>query len=146
MTTTLINDRHRRPELFRWNGPMERSALTKWLERNVLDGRLPEDLVALWAETGGGDVFETETILAPFGDASLGEDIIEVNRSLHEAGMPSQYLVFHTGLLTSAIDTLIGDYVELAPVDFRVVRRFSSLDDWYESTLRAEYSHRYGIA
>jgi hypothetical protein len=124
---------------------MDASGLQGWLERSSLLGRLPEDLVSFWVETGGGDVFETETILGPLGDPALGEDIIEVNRSLHQAGMPEQYLVFHTGLLTSALDTLVGDYVELRGPDFQVVRRFPSLDAWYTSTLREEYGQRYGM-
>lgn len=50
------------------------------------------------------------------------------------------------GLLTSAVDTLTGSYVELAPEDdFRVLRRFASLDEWYRNTLRAEYGCRYGL-
>ena len=37
-----------------------------------------------------------------------------------------------------------GNYVELASEGFRAVRRFASLDEWYRSTLRAEYAQRYG--
>jgi hypothetical protein len=124
---------------------VDEAALRGWLERASMRGRLPADLVSFWAETGGGDVFETETILGPLGDPSLGEDIIELNRSLQGAGMPDQYFVFHDGLLTSAVDTLAGDYVELAPEGYRVLRRFASLDDWYRSTLRHEYAQRYGL-
>jgi hypothetical protein len=64
---------------------------------------------------------------------------------MRERGMPERFVVFHVGSLTSAVDTLAGDYVELAPDDFRVHRRFSSLDEWYRNTLRAEYGHRYGL-
>lgn len=71
--------------------------------------------------------------------------MVAVNRHMRTRGMPGRFLVFHVGLLTSAVDTDSGDYVELAPDTFHVVRRFASLDEWYNSTLRAEYRERYGL-
>ena len=142
---TLADDARARPDLFNWLGRMNSSELQSWLARNEWVGSCPEDLKTFWQETGGGDVFETETILGPLGDPELGDDIAAVNREMKERGMPERFVVYHVGLLTSAVDTLSGDYVELAPQEFRVLRRFSSLDEWYTSTLRAEYGRRYGL-
>jgi hypothetical protein len=142
---TLDYDARTRPDLFNWFGRMDSSELESWLAANQWIGPCPEDLKTFWQETGGGDVFESETILGPLGDPQLGDDIAAVNRAMRERGMPERFFVFHAGLLTSAVDTLSGDYVELAPKDFRVLRRFASLDEWYRTTLRAEYGRRYGL-
>ena len=80
------------------------------------------------------------------GDPLLGDDIVAVNRRMKVRGMPDRFVVFHVGLLTSAVDTLSGDYLELALDGFRVLRRFASMDEWYRSTLRAEYGRRYGLS
>ena len=142
---TLTQDAHARPDLFRWNGQMDSATLRAWLERNQWLGPCPSDLLAFWQQTGGGDVFETETILGPLGDPRLGDDIASVNREMRKRGMPERFVVYHSGSSMSAIDTLKGDYVELAPSYFRVLRRFISLDDWYCSTLRKEFGERYDL-
>ena len=142
---TLIDDARMRPDLFNWNGRMDSSELMSWLARNKWIGPCPEDLLTFWEETGGGDVFETETILGPLGDPQLGDDIASVNREMKARGMPARFVIYHIGLLTSAVDTESGDYVELATEGFQVLRRFASLDEWYRCTIRAEYGPRYGI-
>ena len=141
----IISDARLRPRLFRWNGKMDEVSLRRWLEEHDLGGRCPSGLIAFWEQTGGGDVFESETILGPMGDADLGDDIIALNKELMSRGMPERFLVFHAGLLTSAVDTISGDFVELGLPAFDVVRRFLSFDEWYRETLREEYGVRYGL-
>lgn len=141
----LIEDAQMRPDLFRWNGRMDSVSLRAWLDRNPWALGCPKDLLALWQTTGGGDAFETETILGPLGDPELGDDIASINRDLRSQGMSETFVVFHVGLLMSGVDTALGDYVELVPSGFRVARRFLSLDDWYIRTLRAEYAQRYAL-
>ena len=146
MSTSHLNlDARARPHLFHWNGRMNRPTLLEWLQTNHLADHCPDDLLAFWEETGGGDVFESETILGPLGDPEMGDGFIEVNRAMHAQGMPARLFIFHRGLMTSAFDTEIGDYLELDPVDFRVIRRFQSLDSWYCATLRHEFGARYGL-
>jgi hypothetical protein len=144
-TSALTADARLRPDLFRWNGRMDPADLRAWLAGNQWSGACPGDLLGFWQETGGGDVFETETLLGPRGDPQIGDDIAAVNRALRSRGMPARFLVFHTGLLVSAVDTDVGDYVELDPASFHVLRRFASLDEWYRATLRQEYRQRYGL-
>jgi hypothetical protein len=124
---------------------MDSVSLRAWLDRNQWMGPCPSDLLGFWHETGGGDIFETETILGPLSDPQMGDDIASVNREMRSRGMQERFVVYHIGLLMSAVDTLTGDYVELAPSDFQVLRRFASLDEWYRGTLRAEYGERYGL-
>jgi hypothetical protein len=141
----LLEDSRVRPDLFHWNGQMGAAGLYLWLSENPWVGRCPTDLLALWEETGGGDVFESETILGPRGDPQLGDDIAAVNSALRQSGMPERFLVFHRGMITSAADMESGDYVELSPDRFRVLRRFPSLEAWYVTTLREEYAKRYAL-
>lgn len=143
--TALTDDARLRPDLFHWNGRMDPAGLRAWLAANQWLGPCPSDLLVFWQETGGGDVFETETILGPLGDPQMGDDIASVNRAMRSRGMPARFLVFHTGMLVSAVDTEVGDYVELESSSFHVLRRFASLDEWYGATLRKEYRQRYGL-
>ena len=145
-TLGLMDDAHARPDLFNWNGRMESAEFESWLACNKWIASCPGDLLAFWQETGGGDVFETETILGPLGDPEMGDNLEVVNGEMKELGMPKRFFVFHVGFIVSGVDMLSGDYVELAPEQFSVVRRFASLDEWYRSTLRAEYGQRYGLA
>ena len=143
--SALTDDARSRPDLFHWNGRMDPAGFRAWLAGNQWLGPCPSDLLAFWQQTGGGDVFETETILGPLSDPQMGDNIASVNRAMRSRGMPARFLVFHIGLLVSAVDTEVGDYVELELPNFRVLRRFASLDNWYETTLRKEYRQRYGL-
>ena len=143
--SALTIDARLRPDLFRWNGGMDPESLRDWLSRNQWLGRCPADLLDFWQETGGGDVFESETILGPASDPSLGDDIASVNREMRSRGMPGEFVVYHMGLLISAVDTTRADFVEIEPSNFHVLRRFASLDEWYRTTLRNEYCQRYGL-
>jgi hypothetical protein len=126
----LLEDSRVRPDLFHWNGQMGAAGLYLWLSENPWVGRCPTDLLALWEETG---------------DPQLGDDIAAVNSALRQSGMPERFLVFHRGMITSAADMESGDYVELSPDRFRVLRRFPSLEAWYVTTLREEYAKRYAL-
>lgn len=143
--SSLLYDARIRPDLFHWNGCMDSTSLRTWLDQNKWLGCCPTDLLAFWEETGGGDIFETETILGPLGDPQLGDDIATVNREIRSRGMPDRFVVFHQGLLMSAVDTISEDYVELDSSDFRVLQRFVSFDAWYRATLREEYRQRYNL-
>jgi hypothetical protein len=59
----LIQDAQRAPGIFAAFGAIVAVQLADWLRINALV--IPSDLVELWQETGGGDIFESETILRP---------------------------------------------------------------------------------
>jgi hypothetical protein len=141
----VIEDSSLRPELFIWNGPIESDRLAAWLRRHGLDTSCPKDLQFLWQVTGGGDIFESETLLGPFGNVQTGDDVIHANEFLRRQGLPGRFLVFFVGLSYGAIDTVSGDYVELESENFRVRRHFRSLDDWYVNTARADFGRKYGL-
>lgn len=127
------------PNAFDWRGSTEVSSLTEWLQAH--GRRVPEDLVKLWAQTGGGDMFETEEVLSP---TAKGDHNLEaVNRRLWAAGLAEELLVFHSGLYLTAIDSnervVRIDPDRLVPVGF-----FGSIDNWYND-IRGEYARSYGL-
>jgi hypothetical protein len=124
------------PQAFDWlgGGPVGLSGrLRRW--------RVPEDLLSLWAQTGGGDMFETEELLSP--TASEHHDLEAVNHKLWSAGLPSELLVFHIGLFWTAIDGA-QRVIKVDPDHLAPVASFESLSDWYLD-LRSEYARKYGL-
>jgi hypothetical protein len=133
MNDILMQDSEIYPKLFVWNGAILRDRLNIWLQKHNLN--LPEDLIALWEVTGGGDLFESETILSLFGDAYLGDDIDSVNEFHYSQGMTRDYLVFHVGTGLSAVRLADGHYVTLTD-NYQELSEFLSLDDWYVGEVR----------
>ncbi len=144
MIQNILRDTARYPYLFEWNGEIPKNELGDWLVCNAI--KPGDDLKELWERTGGGTIFETETILGPVGDATHAEDVASVNRYHWQQGMNTDLLVFHSGLggLT-AIDQRSGHVVQLHADEYRIEREFNSLDEWYAGVLRAEYADRYGL-
>jgi hypothetical protein len=143
MNALLQRDQSRRPELFRWNGPVSRERLDAWARHRGLE--LPEDLMLLWQATGGGDLFESETLLGPFGDRPLGDDVDGVNAIHHGRGMDSDYLIVHVGIALSAIRRSDNSWVVLDPNTYAVLGEYASSEIWYARVLRAEFAARHGL-
>ncbi|HEY3974959.1 MAG TPA: hypothetical protein VGM18_18275 [Candidatus Sulfotelmatobacter sp.] len=143
MIDQLQKDQAARADLFRFFGAIRPEKLDSWLRERKLD--IPQDLKTFWCETGGGDLFESETVLSPFGNVDLGDDIDSVNQGRWQKGMPAHWLAFHTGLGLSVVETLSGGYANLHGDSYEVRSTFKSLDDWYSNFLRKEYAERYGL-
>jgi hypothetical protein len=142
--TSLIGDEQLRPDLFAWNGPIAAAALESWLRSLGRD--VPADLRSFWERTGGGEVFETETLLGPLGDRDLGADIASVNAHHRARGMPAEYLVFHVGLGgLSAARQRDGVLVVLSDRDYQAAAEYRSFEHWYLGHIRREYAERYGL-
>lgn len=89
-------------------------------------------------------MFETETLLCPFGDSVLGDDVDGVTAFHREKGLPREWTVFHVGLGLSAFGS-DDCYAWFEGQTYKPSKLFKSLDDWYRETLRAEYAQRYGL-
>lgn len=122
----LHHDALKRPELFRWEGALERRAVEEWIGREGLV--VPCSLQELWIETGGGTLFETEELLAPFGDEL---PFLRARRML----------IFHQGICDSAVDQSTGGLVLLGHSGATPVRDLAA---WY-FVLRDEFGDRYGF-
>jgi hypothetical protein len=144
----LLQDAQRAQGVFYPFGAIPTAELREWLGQNAL--ALPSDLIELWELTGGGDIFDSETVLRPtvtsIPNASFVHDDIEGRNSAHAAtGKPSGLYIFQQGTFLSAIRLSDQKFVTLTK-DYAVKNSYGSLDDWYVGTLRAEFGERYGLA
>jgi hypothetical protein len=144
----LLQDAQRVPRIFSPFGPIPSAEIQDWLQRTGLT--LPSDLVELWQQSGGGDIFESETILRPTvasrpNGCFVEDDIEGINVAYAEAGKPGDLYVFHRGLIRSAVRLSDQRFVTLSEGGYRVKDSFASFDEWYVRTLRAEYGERYAL-
>lgn len=143
MSALFQLDQRRRPDLFIWNGELSENQLTRWVCSNGLT--VNEELFDLWRRTGGGEMFESELILAPFGKGEAGEDVLGVN-ALHWArGLPRDLLIVHFGSSLTAVRALDGAWLVLASDDYRVIEIYPSFSSWYKSVIHDEFAWRYGL-
>ena len=95
---------------------------------------------------GGGDIFESETVLGPFGRQDLADDVDSVNQFHWKEGMPRNFLIFHTGIGgLSVLNVPAGDYASIQEHSYEVQQVFTPLADWYTRLVRPEYAERYGL-
>jgi len=143
MNAIFQEDAARRPRIFLFNGPILPAELDAWLNKRKLT--VPDDLKQIWCETGGGDIFESETILGPYGNRELGEDVDSENEFHRQKGMPTDWLLFHTGLGLTVVKMSTGEYASVREDSYDVQRIFKDLSDWYVNFIRKEYAGRYGL-
>jgi len=145
LNLAILVDAQRFPHLFHWNGGIEMSVLREWLKFHHLI--VPEDLELLWHRTGGGEVFETDTVLGPFGDEGLGDDVLTVNAYHSAKGLEAQYLVFYVRAeRLGAFAQADRMYVSLSREDYEPIARYADLNGWYASEVRAHHSDGHGTA
>jgi hypothetical protein len=138
----ILKDSMLRPNLFIWRGPLPITDLEEWaLQRSV---NVPADLVQLWSVKGGGDLFETESILQPFG-APEYDQIDSVSETFWKRGLSPDYFVFHTGLWDSVFRKSDGAVFSLRSRDLTQMLPFRDLNDWYSQNLRQPFAEKYGI-
>lgn len=93
MSDLFQRDQRLRPDLFIWNGPLSEGLLSRWLRDHGL--AVNKELFELWRDTGGGEMFESELVLAPFSDRRSDEEVIAVNASHWTRGLPRDLLLVH---------------------------------------------------
>jgi hypothetical protein len=141
MIELILRDADLRPDLFKWRGKLSISELERWEREHSVP--LPKDLKQLWSIRGGGDLFESETVLQPFGAAEY-DLISSVSETFWKRGLHAESYVFHTGLWDSVFQKSDGTLSSLESTDLSRKSKFQDLDDWYKA-LRAEYAERYGL-
>jgi hypothetical protein len=142
MIDLLLRDSHLRPDIFLWSGPLPISEIEKWEREQSLSA--PEDLKRLWSLKGGGDLFDTETILQPFG-APEHDLIGPASQPFWEKGLSTEYCVFHTGLNDSVFRKSDGALFTLKS-DPGGMSQFKDLDEWYRVAVREVYAKGYALA
>ena len=144
----FLQDAQSVPGVFHPFGAIPKAELREWLRHNALV--LPSDLIELWEATGGGDIFDSETIFRPtvpsIPNTCFVEDDIEGRNATHAAeGKPSGFYIFQQGVFLSAIRLSDQKFVTLTE-NYAIENSFGSFDDWYVRTLRAEFGARYGLS
>lgn len=141
----LFDDIKARPDLFDLVKGVGAKDTKQLLLEAKLEG-LPDDLLTVLDLVGGGEIFETESLLSPYGESDLGNNIVSENWMHYEKGMPRDYIVFHSGLGgLSAVDVSRGVYIQIGEDDYAVKSEYDSFETWYCNTLRKEYAERYGL-
>jgi len=143
MNDQLYRDAQARPSLFSWNGGVDQHLLEQWISGQRL--RIPIELKDLWRWTGGGELFETETLLKPIINETNYDSVMTINAKWRQRGLSDRYLIFHIGMMVSAVRSKDGFIVELDEDSLTEKRVFPSLEAWYSSAIRAEYANRYGL-
>jgi hypothetical protein len=143
----LLRDAEVVPSVFQPFGAIPTAELREWVRRNALV--LPSDLIELWEATGGGDIFDSETIFRPtvpsIPNTCFVADDIEGRNAAHAAeGKPSGFYIFQQGAFLSAIRLSDQKFVTLTE-NYAIENSFGSFDEWYVQTLRAEFGARYGL-
>jgi hypothetical protein len=127
--------------------PIPQEELDDWLRRTGLT--LPPDLLEFWRLTGGGDIFDIETVRRPTvptppNQCFVEDDIEGVNAWAEEKGKSADLYIFSTGEFDSAIRLSDQKYVILYKDSFTVRETFDSFDEWY-LYLRAEFGELYNL-
>jgi hypothetical protein len=144
----LLKDSERWPHIFQWFGEIPGVEIQEWLRRNQLS--LPSDLIELWQTTGGGDIFESETILRPTvpsvpNNGFVTDDVEGFNDRHWAAGNSHGLYIFQRGSFLSAVRLSDQKFTTLTKDD-AIDRCFNSLDEWYVNTIRMEFGPRYGLS
>lgn len=139
----IRQDAELHPSLFLWYGAVPGAALKSWIATRNL--RVPGDLRELWQSFGGGNLFESEEILAPFGAATDAPQFDDRNKHHHANGLSPFMFVFHEGSWLSAVRGIEPVYVTLDERTYGTTAQFDSLDHWYAGSLRDEFADRYGL-
>lgn len=140
----ILKDASNRPDLFVWFGTAQDLDLQTWQRLRCLT--LPHDLLLLWERTGGGDIFETETLVGPAPGPKWADSFDDINELHRQSGMPGSFVIFHIGRCLSAIRLSDMKYTILEEGNYCVLREYKDLDDWYEHELRDEYAKTYGLS
>jgi hypothetical protein len=141
----LISDIAAYPKVFFLQGAL----LDASIPADICGMQPPDDLVAFWRRFGGGELFESETILLPtIGDTALlttmkGDDVETVTAFQRTARPNLQGAVFHTGCCTSTF--LTGNVFLVFDESDELICSFSDLDSWYAAVPRKEFAERYGL-
>lgn len=144
MSTTIYEDALTRPDLFHWFG-IDEAEFDDWLM--ALPLQVHPGLVSFWRRTGGGDLFDTETIFGPLVSEE-SDNVLKVNELYWNKGLSRNMFLFHSGvcLSVSLVDRRHRNRIlSLKLGSFEIQHWFDTFNEWYKKTIRSEYAERYGL-
>jgi len=145
---TILRDAERRPDLFQWFGAIAIEQIESWARSSSL--RVPRDLVEFWSQTGGGDLFDSETIFRPTLIRSVqryfidGDDVHSATQLSIQNGMSPSYLAFHNGMFLSVV-RLSDQMLVTLDEKYGETGVFRTFDEWYVRTLHTHFGEYYGL-
>jgi hypothetical protein len=143
MIDLILKDSELRPEAFDWWGALPLPKIEAWEREQSV--RVPPDLKRLWSTKGGGDLFDSETILQPF-DAAEYDLIGPASVPFWQRGLSTHYCVFQTGLCNSVFRKSDGAIFALkSKANLSEMFQFSDLDYWYKQSLREAFAKGYDL-
>ena len=146
---TLLKDAQGRSQVFAQFGAIPLGEIETWMSSASLI--LPPDLVEFWSLTGGGDLFDDSATIhrptqTPASDGCFldGDDVDSLMQFCIERGMPKSYLAFASGIDLSVVRLTDQKFVTLDDA-FEEIAVYSTFDEWYLATLRADFGDHYGL-
>jgi len=112
-------------------GAIEPEKLKSGLSK--MNYQFPKELFDFWVEFGGGDLFETETILYPLeSDNNLIDCIWENNEFYYQQGLDKRYITFQQNpAQLTVFDTKTNEIVLLSNGDYIVRKKFDNFNAWF---------------
>ncbi|MCC9606531.1 SMI1/KNR4 family protein [Blastopirellula sp. JC732] len=133
-----------RPDLVSCGRPSTAAEIDRF-ERE-LDFPVPLRIRAIWSQFGSGTLFETEDFFTPAVDLVTGESAYSKTTEMRRRGLSPDLVVIHSGL---AGFTFLDPSGEIYQADhahrYSPRRKYANFDDWFQSSLMAEYAGRYGL-
>jgi len=133
MVLELIHEQQKtNPSLLFAYGKIEETKLANELQK--INYKFPNELIGFWKEFGGGDLFETETILSPFPIANeFIYDIQTINQFHYSIGLDKNYIIFQeNGSQMTAFDKQTNALVVLSKEDYSIENKFDNFENWFD--------------
>lgn len=143
MIEQILRESESYPHLFHWNGPLKLAAVEDWERQHAIQA--PADLKLLWTVRGGGDMFESETILQPFG-APEYDLVLPVSEVWWGRGLSRDYVVFRTGIDLSVFRKSDGALFNCLSERFGDIVHVQDLGYLYETEIRPLFAEKYGLS
>lgn len=131
ITETLQKELKVNPNIFVPYGRINKRILKNELQKYHFN--FPKELIKFWINYGGGDLFETETILSPIpSEKEFVYDIKKINNFRHENGLSDKYIVFQENASEmTAFDKETNEIVILNKDKYEIEERFENINTWF---------------
>jgi hypothetical protein len=131
ITETIKRALSENPHIIFPYGAIEPEKLKSGLSK--MNYQFPKELFDFWVEFGGGDLFETETILSPIpSDNEFIYDIINTNDFKYKNGLSHKYITFQENAsYMAAFDKETNEIVIIAKDNYQEEERFNNFNAWF---------------
>jgi len=132
ITQTVKEALKTNPSLLFAYGKIEETKLANELQK--INYNFPDELIGFWKEFGGGDLFETETILYPLQSTNeLVDSLVPTNDFYHTNGLDNKYIIFQKNAAQLTVfDSQTDEIVLLSTGNYVVRKRFENFENWFD--------------